>query len=66
MRDDRAFESIPHDVIPDKFAALFLLKTIKYTFVNNLIVVAVKYLEKPIVIRPLNWAEVFDFCNRHF
>ena len=43
-----------------------MLKTINYIFVNNLILVAIKYLEEPIAIRPVNRAVVFNFSNCHF
>ena len=42
-----------------------MLKAINYIFVNNLILVAIKYLEEPIVIRPVNRAVVFNFSNCH-
>ena len=43
-----------------------MLKAINYIFVNNLLLVAMKYLEEPIVIRPVNRAVVFNFSNCHF
>ena len=43
-----------------------MLKTINYIFVNNLVLVAMKYLEEPIAIRPVNRAVVFNFSNCHF